>query len=145
AAGVPVFELTAGDQHHRVLRVRALVGRNDVGWHEAGAAGFAREVLDEYDGLSRVAFLHARVGDDMLPLQPVPRDAGDAGHGVAHLVEHFAHVLVLPVEADAARDLLDDPEVLPGLARRIDRLPADLHQPVGVGESAGLFGEGAGR
>ena len=32
-----------------------------------------------------------------------------------------------------------------GLARRIEGLAAHLHQPVGVGEGAGLFGEGGGR
>ena len=34
AAGVPVLELAAGDQHHRVLGIGALVGRDDVGRHE---------------------------------------------------------------------------------------------------------------
>ena len=55
------------------------------------------------------------------------------------------HVAVVPVEAEPVRDLLDDPQVLPRIARRIDRLAAHLHQPVGVGEGAGLLGKRAGR
>ena len=41
--------------------------------------------------------------------------------------------------------MLDDPEVLPGLAGRVDGLPAELHAPIGVGKGAGFFGEGRGR
>ena len=41
--------------------------------------------------------------------------------------------------------MLDDPEVLAGLAGRVDGLPAKLHAPVGVGKGAGFFGEGRGR
>ena len=43
------------------------------------------------------------------------------------------------------RDLLDDPPVLPGIAGRRERRPAELHAAVGVGEGAGLLGEGRGR
>ena len=51
----------------------------------------------------------------------------------------------LPRQAHALRDLLDDPQVLARVAGRIDRLAAQLHEAVGVGEGAGLLGEGAGR
>ena len=145
AAGVPVFELAAGDQHHRVLGVGALVGRDDIGRYEARAARLAREGLGEHHRLARVALLHARIGHRMLALQALPRDAADARHRVAHLVEHFRHVAVLPVEAKLLRHLLDDPQVLLGVARRVDGLAADLHQAVGVGEAAGLFREGGSR
>jgi hypothetical protein len=63
------------------------------------------------------------------------------GMAVPHLVEHLGHVLVVPVQAEAAADLLDDPEVLLRVAGRVDGLPAQLHQAVGVGEGAGLLGK----
>ena len=49
------------------------------------------------------------------------------------------------VQAHAPGDLLDDPQVLPRVAGRIERLAAELHQPVGVGEGAGLLRERARR
>ena len=87
----------------------------------------------------------ARVGHRVLALQPLPGDAGDVGHRVAHLVEHLGRLARCPVEAEPARDLLDDPQVLACVAGRVDRLAAQLDQPVGVGEGAGLLRERAGR
>ncbi len=43
-----------------------------------------------------------------------------------------------------AGHLLDDPQVWPGVARRVDRLLAQLHHAVGVGDRAGLLGPGGG-
>jgi hypothetical protein len=80
AAGVPVLELAAGDQHHRVLGIGALVGGQDVGRHEARPAVLAREVVGEDHRLAGVALVPAGVDDRMLALQPLPGDAGDAGH-----------------------------------------------------------------
>ena len=69
-------------------------GRSSAGMMSAGtkrrAPALAREVVDEHHRLAGIAFLRARIGDRMLALQPLPGDAGDAGHGVAHFVEHFA-------------------------------------------------------
>ena len=89
--------------------------------------------------------MQAGVGDRVLALQTLPGDAANAGHGVAHLVKHFADMFVLPVQPEAVADLLDDPQVLASGARRVDGLAAHLHQPVGVGEAAVLFRERAGR
>ena len=44
AAGVPVLELAAGDQHEGVLGIGPLVGRDDVGRHQLHAAVGGREV-----------------------------------------------------------------------------------------------------
>ena len=145
AAGVPVLELAAGDQHHRIVGVGALVGGNDVGRNEAAPAGFAREAVDEDDRIARVAFVAARVGHRVLALEPLPGDAGDVRHRVPHLVEDLRHRLIVPVEAELTRHLLDDPEVLARVARRVDRLAAELDEPVGVGEGARLLRERARR
>ena len=80
----------------------------------------------------------------MFALQPLPRDAANARHGVAHFVEHVGHMVVVPVEAEFCCDLLDDPQVLSRVTRRVNRLTAYLHQAIGVGEAAGFLGEGAG-
>jgi hypothetical protein len=81
----------------------------------------------------------------MLALQPLPGDAGDAGHQPTHLVEHLAGIRVAPGQAQAAPDLLDDPQVLSRVAGWRQRLTAHLHDAVGVGEAARLLGERAGR
>ena len=48
-------------------------------------------------------------------------------------------------QPDPARELLDDPEVLARLARRLDRLAAELHHAVGVGHGADLLRPGGRR
>ena len=78
AAGVPVFELTAGDQHHRVVGIGSFVGRDDVGRHEARPAAFAREVFGEDDRVARVAINAARVGNSVFAVESLPSDAGNA-------------------------------------------------------------------
>ena len=77
----------------------------------------------------------------MLALEPVPGDAGDARHRAAHLVKHLGYRCIGPGQAELFRDLLNDPQVLPCVARRVERLTAELHQAVGVRERAGLLGE----
>ena len=73
AAGVPVLELAAGDQHEGVLGIGPLVGRDDVGRHQLHAAVAGREVVDEHDGLARVVLAEAGVGHARLALQRAPR------------------------------------------------------------------------
>ncbi len=83
--------------------------------------------------------MFARVGDRALLLQPLPRDAGDRVHTLAHLVEHVGNVGVVPGQTQAARQLIDDPEILPRVAGRIQRPAPQLHHPVGVGERSVLL------
>ncbi|MNT27845.1 hypothetical protein D3C72_1634950 [compost metagenome] len=81
----------------------------------------------------------------MLAFQPLPGHAADAGHGLAHLVEHVGHAGVMPVQPELRRHLLDDPQVLARLPRRVQCLAAELDGAVGVGEGAGLLREGRSR
>src|ERR1035437_6178002 len=113
---MPVFELTAGAQHERELAVRPLGGGNDVCRHEFGAAGRRREFIDENHRLTRIALLFAWIGAAASLSEPLPGDAGDRRHRLAHFVEHLARAVVVPVEPDAAPDLLDDPTIGPGFA-----------------------------
>ena len=57
---MPVLELAAGDQDHRVVGIRPLVGGNDVSRDEARLAAFAREGLGEDDRLARPLLHRAR-------------------------------------------------------------------------------------
>ena len=52
-SGMPVFELAAGDQHHRILGVRPLRRGDEVGGNELGAPRFRREVLNEHHRVAR--------------------------------------------------------------------------------------------
>ena len=145
AAGVPVFELPACDQDHGVIGVRAFVGRNDVGRHKACASCLTRKTVNEDHRLTRVTFMDTGVGHSVLAVQPFPCDAANTWHGVAHLIKDFAHMLVLPVQTESLADLLNDPQVLPGVPGWFDGLSTHLYQAVGVGETAVFFREGAGR
>ena len=139
-----MFNLSAGDQHHRVIRVGTFCRRDDVGRHKTGLAAGEREVVGEDHRIAGIAFLDAGIGDCMLALEAFPGDAGDAGHRMAHFVEDFADMAVLPVQTELAGDLLDDPQVLLGLAGGGDCLAPHLYRAVGIGEGAVLFRKGAG-
>ena len=52
---------------------------------------------------------------------------------------------IVPIQAHVSCHLLNDPQIRFGLTRRINRLLAQLHHPVGVGHRAGFFGPGGGR
>ena len=54
-------------------------------------------------------------------------------------------MFVAPIETQAPTHVDDDREILPRVAGRLQRLPSELHQAVGVGERAGLFREGGRR
>src|SRR5438046_10634377 len=99
---------------------------------------------DEYDGLARVAFFLARISDGGVALEALPGDSRDRVHALAHLVEYFARMRVVPVQTHAACKMVDDPQILFRLAGRLDRLAAELHHAVGVGDGADLFRPGRG-
>ena len=69
-------------------------------------------------------------------------------HGLAHLLVHrgnpAVNARVVPGEAHAPGDVLNDPEVSPGLPRRVNGLLSELHHAVGVAHGAGFFGPGGG-
>ena len=100
AAGVPVLELPPGDQHERIGAVGLLGGGDHLRRDELAPAGRRRERLGEHDARSGIAFLLARIGDRVLALEPLPRDAGDRRHRLPHLGEHLARMRVAPVEAE---------------------------------------------
>ena len=172
AAGMPVFELTASDQHKRKILIRPFVGRDDVGRHQMHTAVSSRKAVDKNSRRARVVGTQAGVGHAGLALKSLPGDARDGGvHGLAHLFVHRSshrphachfvccaatrggHALlgaarrggaIAPIQAHLYCELLDDPQIRPGFARRRDRLPAHLHHAVGVADGTGLFGPGGG-
>ena len=56
-----------------------------------------------------------------------------------HLVEDVTRVGVVPVEADAPRQLHNEPEILSCVTRRLDSLAPELHHAIGVGDGAHFF------
>src|SRR5262249_16853275 len=86
-----------------------------------------------------IAFLFARIGHATLFFEPLPGDAGDRIHALAHFIEYVRRTAVIPAEPDAPRDLLDDPQVFSRIARGLQALASELHHPVGVGDRAYLF------
>ena len=46
---------------------------------------------------------------------------------------------VLPLQAHTLGNLLNDPQIGSGLARRFNSLPTHLHHAIGVGHGAGFF------
>src|SRR4026207_647259 len=103
--GVPVFELPARDQHHRVLGVRAFVGGDEIGRDELRATGRSGEAIYEDHRAAWIAFFDTWVRARRLPCEPFPRDACDRVHAQSHLVEHLTGMRVLPVESDAPGEL----------------------------------------
>ncbi len=148
-AGVPVLELAPGDEHHRIVVVGALRSRDDVGGNEPRAAALGREMIDEYHGLARVGFALARIRHGAFALETLPADAGDRRHRPAHLLEHFRDAavrsLVVPVEAEPPRHLLDDPEILARFPGQVQRPAPQLHHAIGIGDGSGLLRPGGGR
>jgi hypothetical protein len=148
AAGVPVLQLAAGDEHKRKVGIGLLGRRDHTGRHQREAARGRGEFLGEDDGLAGVIGAEAGVGHAGLALQPVPGDALDAGvHGLAHFVVHGGHAAGTAPSGGRdsfgpgsrakagtapsggspsaerggllARHLLDDPQVRPRVARRV--------------------------
>src|SRR5580698_11328969 len=117
---MPMLELSPGDEHQGIVRVGSLVRRDDIGGDEPRFAGRGGERLHKHDGLTGIAFLHTRIGDAVLGLESFPRDAAYAGHRVAHLIEYRSNsrhtAAVGPVEAEFARHVDDDLEILARLA-----------------------------
>ena len=148
AAGVPMLQLPPGDQHHRVLGIGLLVGGDQAGRHEPHAAVGGGEMVMEDDGLARIVGTHTGVSD-RARVQARPIDAANGrGHGLAHFFVDLGHTFllacVMPVQAHALGDLLDDPQVGFRIARRQHGLAAHLHRAVGVADGAGFLGPGAG-
>ena len=86
-----------------------------------------------------------RIGHRALAHQPVPGDVLQRRHHLRHLGEDIGRAVVIPRQAHALADLLDDPEILPRIAGRLDHLARELHAAVGVGEGAALLGKRRGR
>ena len=137
---MPVLQQPSRRQHQRIGLVGQLVGRHEVGRHDLGPARLGRERVAENDLIAGLVRGVARIGDRVLPHQPLPGDVGERRHHLRHLAEHIRHVLVGPLQADALGDLLDQRPIQPRLARGADHGTADLHLPVGVGEGAPLLG-----
>ena len=120
------------------------------GPHDAAGTSLPRPVgvgnaVAEDDVVARLVGRRGGIGDGALALSRSQVMFAKRRHHARHLGEDVARMGVVPVEPHAAGELLDDPPVLPRLARRRQRLAAELHVAVGVGEGAGLLGPGRGR
>src|SRR5256885_5108492 len=122
-----MLELAPGDAHHWILLIGTLGGGKDVGGHELAAPGGGREVRLEHHRLSRIAFVLAGIGDRRVALEPLPGDAADRVHRLAHLVPYLFGSWVAPSKTQPLRQLDDDPEILARFARRLQRAPPELH------------------
>ncbi len=140
AAGMPVLQHAPGDEDKRVFVIRTLIRLDDFAGHEQPAPALARKLVHEHHPLAGIPLFAAGPDYGVLALQALPGDAGDAGHGLAHLGKYIGRAAVVPVQTDAACQLLDDPQVLAHFSRWIQRLAPKLHQPIRIGERAGLFG-----
>ena len=141
-AGMPMLEHAPGGEDHRKILVRHLVRRRDRGRNELAATARGREAIAENHVLARPVDRLDRVGHRTLALEPFPGDALDRGHDLAHLREHICRPAVAPVEAEPAGDLLDDPQILARVSRRLQGDAGELHLTVGVGKRAFLLREG---
>src|SRR5690606_1663883 len=94
--------------------------------HQLHAAIGGGEVIDEHRRLARVIGAEAGIGHAGLIGHTLPADAADGlVHRLAHLLVHRCHAaffaLVIPGEAHAVGDLLDDPQVLARIAGHVER------------------------
>ena len=144
-AGVPMLELAAGGEDERIVVVRRLVRRRELGRHQFAEAARAREALVEHHVAAGLVGRVGRIGDVILALDALPGDVVERRHQPRHLLEHFADVLVVPLLAHALGEILDDPQILARVARQRQRLAAHLHLAVGVGDGAVLLRPGGGR
>src|ERR1700682_537600 len=127
---MPMLESAAGDQHKRIFRIGPLRGRNDLRGNESTGSGRGWKVFGEYHALAGVALVLARVRNGGFLLQAVPGDPGNRGHGPAHLLEHLARMLVVPIEPEPPAHGIDDPQILTRVARRLEGLAAELHRTI---------------
>ena len=137
---MPVLQLPAGDQHRRELVIDGFVRRQRQGGRELPSPGGGREARAEHDVQPGRVVGRAGIGDRVLALDPLPVDVVEGLHAALHFGKHVARVVVVPAESEAPGDLLDDPPVRAGLARRRQRRAPHLHLAVGVGDGAVLLG-----
>ena len=99
--------------------------------HDLGAAVLGRETLVEDDLVARLVRCVDRIGDRPLTLKPLPGDVRQRRHHLGHFGKHVGRAVVIPRQAHALADLLDDPEILPRVTRRLDHLARELHAAIG--------------
>jgi hypothetical protein len=128
----PVLELPAHDTIGSASGRRpVMIGRHELRGHPAWG------VLDEH-GLARTPpTRHGRHRG--FAFEAIPGDAGDRVHARPHLVEHLARMRVVPVEANAAAELVQQPEIFFRFARRLNGLAAELHHAIRVRHGADLL------
>src|SRR5205814_8647529 len=117
-SGMPVFQLSAGEKHRRIVRIGTLRGWNEIRRYEPAAAIRGWETLDKHDRVAGVAFFEAGICHGRLSLEAFPCDAGDGIHAGPHFGEYVTRVRVLPIQSEALSQLREQPEILSGLARR---------------------------
>jgi hypothetical protein len=127
-----MLELAARDEHEWKFAIRFLCSGDDVGRNELSPSRSRGKSVDEHDGLSGIAFFFARVGHAALRFEPFPRDPCNRRHCLAHLIEDVARSGVIPIEAKAACELLNDPEIVSCFSGRLQRFASKLHHTIGV-------------
>ena len=139
--GVPVFQHSARGQDNRKLFIWNFVRRLNIGRDQFCAPVFSRKSIPKQNDFARLVFRRTRVGDTVFLFQPLPGNALDRSHCLAHFGVNILGTVVGPIEANPVCDFLEYPPVLTGVAGGVDHLTRHLNLSIGIGEGSGFLGE----
>ncbi len=140
-----MLEHAPGRQHHRIVVIRQFVRGHHMRRHDLAAAARGREPRGEDDLVAGLIGIIDRIGHRALAHQPFPGDVLQGWHHLRHLGEDICRTVIVPGQSHPFGDFLDDPQILPRVAGRLDDLARELNAAVGIGEGAGFFRECRGR
>src|SRR5205823_3161424 len=110
---VPMFELPAGREDKRKFCVGLLVRRRELGCDKLSESSRTRKALIEHHVMARLVWSIRWIRHCALAVDPIPGNIVEGRHQRSHLGIEVARMCIIPVKADAARDLLGDPPVGP--------------------------------
>ena len=144
AAGVPMLELSTGDQHKGEVDVRQFCRRDNFRRVQLHPPIWRCKNMVKNDSLTRILGRQTGVGHTGFAQQTAPSDAANGcGHGLAHFLKDTGHTLVSarvrPFQAQAQGQVLDDAQIGSGLTGRFNRLQAQLDHAIGVADRACFF------
>ena len=82
---MPMFELPARGQDHRIIGIWHIIGGNQICWGKARAPIQPREAITKDDGLARICGRERWVGNRILVFETLPADIVKGFHGQLHL------------------------------------------------------------